>query len=352
MSRSVRKNAPETAQDALFLPSFCDIRLVFAVVVIAELMAFVLVLANGRANPWTDLGLVSLFVQWIALTSAAALCLARPLLLKISNTGVVLGSYLLLLLVTVSISELAWRVGGLAHDPGGAGHVEFLFRNTAISAIVSGLVLRYLFVQHQWRRQVQAEAEARVQALQARIRPHFLFNSMNSIASLTGSDPQRAELAVQDLSDLFRVTLRDATERIPLDEEIEIARRYLRMEALRLGDRLRVEWDIERLPRKRLVPSLILQPLLENAVYHGVEALPQGGQIHIHGAAEGRRIVISIRNPRATGRLASQREGNHMALENIRLRLQLAFGEQAGVALRELDDAFETTLYFPREKAA
>jgi len=351
MGQTNQRNSPESLQDALFLPSFCDIRLVFAVVVIAELMAFVLVLANGRADPWNDLGLVSLFMQWIALSSAASLCFARPLLLKISNTAAVLASYLLLLLVTVLISELAWSMGGPGLDRDTAGHVEFLFRNTTISAIVSGLVLRYLFVQHQWKQQIQAEAQARVQALQARIRPHFLFNSMNSIAALTGSDPQRAELAVQDLSDLFRVTLRDASERITLDEEIDVTKRYLRMESLRLGERLQVEWDIERLPRKRLVPSLILQPLLENAVYHGVEALPQGGRISIHGAAEGKRITITIRNPRAPQSIASHRKGNHIALDNIRLRLQLAFGNQAGVALREVDETFETTLYFPREKA-
>jgi len=337
------KNPLESSQETLFLPSFCDIRLVFAVVVIAELMAFVLVLANGRADPWNDLGLVSLFVQWIALSSAAALCLARPLLVRISSTAAVLASYLLLLLITVVISELAWHMGGIAQAGGHVGHIEFLFRNTMISAIVSGLVLRYLFVQHQWRRQIQAEAQARVQALQARIRPHFLFNSMNSIAALTGSDPRRAEMAVQDLSDLFRVTLRDASERVLLEEEIDVAERYLRMESLRLG---------ERLPRKRRVPSLILQPLLENAVYHGIEALPQGGCISIHGAAEGKRVVITVRNPRATQGIASHRKGNRIALDNIRQRLQLAFGSQAGVALREVDDAFETTLYFPREKVS
>jgi two-component system sensor histidine kinase AlgZ len=211
-------------------------------------------------------------------------------------------------------------------------------------------VLRYLYVRHQWQQQIQAEAQARVQALQARIRPHFLFNSMNSIAALTRSDSERAELAVQDLADLFRVSLRDASERVTLEEEIDIAQRYLRLESLRLGDRLRVDWSIERLPRKRLVPSLILQPLLENAVYHGIEPLPEGGRIAIDGAAEGRRIDIRIRNPKTCGRGTAHRSGNRIALDNIRLRLQLAFGSQAGVALREVDDEFETTLYFPREK--
>ncbi|HFD81223.1 MAG TPA: sensor histidine kinase [Gammaproteobacteria bacterium] len=337
-------------QQTLFLPSFCDIRMVFVVVVIAELLALVLVLGNDGSDPWGELGLVSLFLQWIALSSAAVLCLARPLLARLGNLAAALSSYLLLLLTTAAITEVAWRIGALETAATAGEHAAFLFRNLGISAILSALVLHYLYVQHQWRQKVQAEAQARVQALQARIRPHFLFNSMNSIAALTRTDPERAEQAVQDLSDLFRVTLREASERVTLDEELGVARGYLRMESLRLGDRLRVDWDIERLPRKRLVPSLILQPLLENAVYHGVEPLPEGGRILISGAAEGRRVHISVRNPRAPQRTAVHRRGNRMALENIRLRLQLAFGGQAGVALREIGDEFETTLYFPREK--
>ena len=324
--------------------------MVFAVVVIAELFAFVLSLAGNAHDPWSELGLASLFIQWIALSSAAVMCLARPLLSRLGDMAAALTSYLLLLLTTAVVSELAYRFAMQDQNLYSIQHAGFLFRNLAISAILSALVLRYLYVRHQWRQQVRAEAEARVEALQARIRPHFLFNSMNSIAALTRSDAVRAEQAVQDLSDLFRVSLRNASERVMLEEEIDLARRYLRMESLRLGDRLQVEWSIDRLPRKRLVPSLILQPLLENAVYHGIEMLPGGGRILISGGAEGRRISIVIRNPRATGSAEAHRKGNRIALENIRLRLQLAFGEQAGVALREVDDEFETTLYFPREK--
>jgi len=337
-------------QETLFLPGFCDIRMVFAVVVIAELLAFVLVLAGSRDDPWSELGLTSLFLQWIALTSAAVLCMARPMLTRVSNTAAALTSYLLLLLTTAVVSELAYQVSGMRALSGGSGHADFLFRNLGISAILSALVLRYLYVQHQWRQEIQAEAQSRVQALQARIRPHFLFNSMNSIASLTRSDPERAELAVQDLSDLFRISLHDASERVTLEHELEVARGYLRMESLRLGERMQVEWDIERLPRKRMVPSLILQPLLENAVYHGVEPLPDGGRISISGKAEGRRVSITICNPRVPDSAGEHPRGNRIALDNIRLRLQLAFGEQAGVALRESGDVFETTLYFPREK--
>ncbi len=350
MQQGVSTSQIEQQMDSLFLPSFCDIRMVFAVVVIAELLAFVLVLGGEARDPWNELGLASLFLQWVALSSAAVLCLARPLLMRVSNTAAALTSYLLLLLTTAVISELAYRLGPMPQLADGAGHANVLFRNLGISAILSALVLRYLYVRHQWQQQVQAEAQARVEALQARIRPHFLFNSMNSIAALTRSDAERAELAVQDLSDLFRVSLRNALNRVTLEEEINVAQRYLRLESLRLGERLQVEWYIERLPRKRLVPSLILQPLLENAVYHGIEPLAGGGRIAIHGVAEGRRISISIRNPRACGNVDAHRKGNRIALENIRQRLQLVFGNQAGVALREVGDEFETTLYFPREK--
>jgi two-component system sensor histidine kinase AlgZ len=337
--------------EALFLPSFCDMRMVFAVVVIAELFACVLVLAGDPEDLWSRLGLVSLFLQWIALSSAALLCLSRPLLARIGNVAAAVVSYLLLLVVTALVSELAVHTGLMLEAAGPhAAQAGFTARNLAISAILSALVLRYLYVQHQWRQQIQAEAQVRVQALQARIRPHFLFNSMNSIAALTRSDPIRAEQAVQDLADLFRETLKEASHRVTLDDEICVAQRYLRMEALRLGERLQVVWEIDRLPRKRWVPSLILQPLLENAVYHGIESLPEGGVIRVSGHAEGRRITIRITNPRARGRLEAHRQGNRIALENIRLRLQLAFGAQAGVVLSERDEMFETTVYFPREK--
>ena len=150
-------------------------------------------------------------------------------------------------------------------------------QNLAVCAIATGLALRYFYVTHQWQANVEAEAQSRVRALQARIRPHFLFNSMNTIASLTRSNPKVAEQAIADLSDLFRASLREHRERIPLAHEIEIARAYERVERLRLGERLQVDWQVDGLPMDAKVPALILQPLLENAVYHGIEPLDQGG---------------------------------------------------------------------------
>ena len=164
---------------------------------------------------------------------------------------------------------------GLARQPG-MSRDDLLARNAGIAVIVTALVLRYFFVTHQWQKHVRAEALSRIQALQARIRPHFLFNSMNTIAALTRSDPKRAEEAVEDLADLFRATLRDSHSPLRLKEELELTRIYQRIEALRLGDRLAVRWDVGALPMRAFVPGLTVQPLLENAIYHGIEPLAGG----------------------------------------------------------------------------
>src|SRR5258708_8954722 len=159
--------------------------------------------------------------------------------------------------------------GGAALFPQTAAN--FTLRNVWIGLVVPGLALRYFYVAHEWRCSVELRASARVHALQACIRPHFLFNSMNTIAALTRSNPARAEAAVQDLADLFRAALSDKRDTITLAEELEVARTYQRIEQLRLGPRLQVEWKTDPLPANALVPSLMIQPLLENAIYHAID---------------------------------------------------------------------------------
>ena len=342
--------------DRLFLPNFCDVRMVFAVVVIVELLAFVTVLLSDGMIPdrWSYLGLVSLFLQWVGLTCAAVLCVSRKLLTKLGNTAAAIVSYLLLLLVTASLSEAAfWLISrypalvaldSLQHD-------EFLLHNLAVSAIISAVALRYLYVQHQWRVQIQAEAHARLQALQARIRPHFLFNSMNTIASLTRSEPDVAEEAVQELADLFRATLTDDDNRVKLSDELELAHRYLHMESLRLGDRLRVEWNLCDLPMDAYVPPLILQPLLENAVYHGIERLPQGGTIQVSGRYSRNRMSLQISNPVTGNGVNRSRSGNRIALENIMQRLILAYGSRSRLISKIREGSYQVELLFPLETA-
>ena len=220
-------------------------------------------------NFWHDIALVSLFVQWVALSSAGLLCLLRPRLRAMNNSLAGAVGYGLILLVTLVLSEAAfWFVSqqivqanfstawkfdssvawydqrSRVHLPVTAyGHIEFLLRCLGISAIVSALALRYFYVQFHWKANLESESRARIQALQSRIRPHFLFNSMNTIASLTRTDPALAEQVTEDLADLFRVSLSDAGIAVALRDEIMLCDQYLRIEQQRLGDRLTMSWD-------------------------------------------------------------------------------------------------------------
>ena len=343
--------------ESFFLPSFCDVRMVFAVVVIAELLAFILTLVSPGVveNTWGNLGLISLFMQWIALTSAAVLCVCRPLLARMGNNMAAVVSYLLVLLVTAVVSELAfWLMltSTLFPEISVDQHALFLLRNLTISTVIAAIVLRYLYVQFQWRQQLKAEARARIQALQARIRPHFLFNSMNTIAALARPEPALAEAAIEDLSDLFRASLTNTHEQTTLAEELTLARRYLNIEALRLGERLSVAWNMECVPQHVLVPPLILQPLLENAIYHGIERLPEGGTIHVDGACVDGSVEIVISNPVVPGGSGEQRSGNRIALENIRQRLQITFGRRAELVSSLSEGVYKIIMRFPETGVA
>lgn len=339
-----------------YLPDFCNARMAFGVVLIAELVALLLALARPDTGLgfWTELARISLLLLWIALGTAAALCGARSWL---SRLPLVQGSALafaLMVLIPIAVTEVAYWLGWLFMQRTGASssalfptrHGELLLRAAGISAIVSGLVLRYFYVAGQWRRNVQSQARSKIDALQARIRPHFLFNSMNTIASLTRTQPALAEEAVEDLADLFRATLSEDAHQITLKQELEVARIYQRIEALRLGDRLKVRWDIDRLPLRAMVPSLLIQPLLENAIYHGIEGLPEGGTIQVSGHVDGNTIGLSVSNP-VGGRSVRAREGNQMALENIRQRLELAYEGRASMAVSQQANAFTVSLTFP-----
>ncbi len=338
-----------------YLPDFCRARSVLAVILIAELVALLLTLARHgiSANFWPQLAQASLFLLWAALGTAAVFCITRGLLSRLDVVKGSLVAMILMLVVTALVTEGAWwlsdysdRLLGLADRALLADHLRFLLRNLAVCAIAGGLALRYFYVSHQWRTNVEAEALSRVRALQARIRPHFLFNSMNTIASLTRSNPRVAEQAIADLSDLFRASLREHRERIPLAHEIEIARAYERVERLRLGDRLRVEWQLEGLSVDTPVPALILQPLLENAVYHGIEPLDKGGTIRVTGRMDGDFAVLTIGNP-VEPRLVARRPGHQIGLDNVRQRLELMFHGEADLEVIETPEHFLVTLRFP-----
>jgi two-component system sensor histidine kinase AlgZ len=343
--------------EAFFLPDFCNVRMVFAVVVISELLAIVLTLApmQPQHSRWNDLSITSLFVQWVGLSSAGLLCLSRPWLCRLREGLATTISYLLLLVTTLLLTEAVYwfsqhrhlSVIDTSHWRLDGWHGELLLHNLGISAIVGAMVLRYFYVQHQWKRNMRAEAQARLQALQSRIRPHFLFNSLNTIASLTQINPDQAEDAVENLADLFRNSLADASHQVSLEDELTLARRYLDIEKLRLGERLQLRWCIDELPTDALVPRLIIQPLLENAIYHGIEPLAHGGIIGIDGHRYDDDIYISISNPVGSAQGEAQREGNRIAQENIRQRLAAIYGERGRLTVQAHADSYITTVILP-----
>jgi two-component system sensor histidine kinase AlgZ len=337
--------------DAFYIPDFCATRMVFAVVLIAELVALTLALARPDAPFLTELARISMFLQWLGLTNAALLCYSRRWLARLTVPQSSAAAFALILFNTVLISEAALWLGtafGTVGIAAPAEHWPFLLRNAGIALIVTALVLRYFFVTHQWQTHVRAEALSRIQALQARIRPHFLFNSMNTIAALTRSDPKRAEEAVEDLADLFRATLRDSHSPLRLKEELELSRIYQRIEALRLGNRLEVRWDVAALPMRAFVPGLTVQPLLENAIYHGIEPLERGGTVTISGRVVDGELEIVVSNPVAqTAATGEPRSGNRLALDNIKQRLELAYGRRGSLEVEQEPGRYRVTVRFP-----
>jgi len=333
-----------------YLPDFCAAGTVFVTILMAELVAIVLALASFDTPEQflSDLWKISFFVLWFAVLGSGLMCLLRTRLEGAGSTRTFVLSFLVLLTLCLMLAELAWQLTQrfdylyLIADT----HAGFVFRTFSTAAIVIALAMRYLYISSEWRRSVVVEAQSRISALQALIRPHFLFNTMNTIASLTRTDPRQAEEAVEDLSDLMRANLSAAENRTSLKQELEIAAIYQRIEKLRLGDRLRVRWDVAELPMRALIPSFTIQPLLENAIYHGIELLPDGGEVLVTGKREGDYLSIRMSNPVAPD-AERETDGNKMAMSNIRQRFELAYGNRASVKVDSQEDSFAVLLRFP-----
>ena len=352
-------------RDNLFIPDLCHTSAVFMLVLVAELFVLTQVLAFPGSNlpdskgfDWNRLATTSLFVQWIVLCSAALLCQLRRLLFNLPMAVVVSVVLVTVVAITLVVTLLAqwflWRDAFLLIYPDWTQ----LLRHGFIALIMTAMLLRYFYIQHEASRQEIANANARFQALQARIRPHFLFNSMNSIASLIHINQDKAEEAVEDLSDLFRSSLQEAGNLIPLSREIELCKGYLRIEKHRLGDRLDSEWRFhnlpETLPATLSIPPLTLQPVVENAVYHGIQPRQQGGTVSVDIALDNDKVTIRVQNPVPENSEQAVEQGNRLALENIRSRLQLLYGNHASVdthlTLNNGAEIYETIISYPENK--
>ena len=346
---AAREASPQAIRS--YLPDLCGVRPLVATLLVAQLLAFVLTLAPSARwadqGFWHGLGLVSLFVHWVALTSLMCLCLARKRLARIKPVHTAWISFTLVLLITFSASLLVAIYGrGILVDARQSAPV-FAIKNTIIAAIVAALALRVLYLHHVQKQTNEARSSARVQALQARIRPHFLFNSMNTIAALIHKDPAQAELAVEDLAELFRSSLLEEGKLVTLADELETVKKYLHIESHRLGDRLQVQWLIESIPADAYLPPLVLQPLFENAVYYGIEPAAQGGCIRVQVKQNDQFVELIIENPNHVAMAAKKGKGHQIALDNIKERLKFYFGKHGQLYLVEQAQTMRVILSFP-----
>ena len=248
-----------------------------------------------------------------------------------------------------AVLAIALAVSGAVHAavaPPDNG-LAALARTLALTAIAVVSLLAYLRLLT--RAYSPALSEARLQALQSRIRPHFLFNSLNAVLSLMRRDPRRAERALEDLADLFRVLMQDNRSFVRLADEIALLERYAAIEQLRLGERLEITWELDAAPQDALLPPMVLQPLLENAVYHGVEPGTGAGRVVVHIERRGARVLVRIENPYFEEH--ARRAGNRMAQANIRERLQLFFDAEARLATRVAAGRYVVELEMPYRPA-
>jgi two-component system, LytTR family, sensor histidine kinase AlgZ len=340
--------ANNTALDDFFLPDLCNMQAVLRMLVATELLAIFLTLADlERLSPfpWADLGLKSFLLAWVAMSTAVLLCSLRKYLNRLKHAY---AAFVILFIFILLVAFFTFAAEGILlylhiRQIGEADLSASLVRNVLMGGIMGGLVLRYFYLQEMLLRKQRAELMARVQALQARIRPHFLFNSMNIIASLIMVDPDKAERVVEDLSSLFRASLK-------VEGEVPLCNSYLNIEKLRLGRRLEVEWRFENLISDLRIPSLTLQPLLENAIYHGVELGDDGGKVTILIAWTGKEVNIVITNPYYENK-KSKHKGNNMAVANIRERLAVYYGTKAVLRVAASNDFFTTQISYPLTEA-
>jgi len=364
-SRSIKQNARPDG-----LPNFRNLGTLLRILLISNGLA--LLQAILLASAWTDVAQrmmqIAMLLTPVLLTSLLLLWAAQPWLNRLSYRRGVLAVTALVVVLTLSI----YYFGGELYRPLDGGDRYFdVVQYGLLSVIVCGILLLYFRL----RSKVLSRAlnDARLQVLRARIRPHFLFNTINAVLGIVRAQPKQAETALEDMADLFRMAMSDAQDLVPLGREIQLSKQYVALEQLRMGERLRVDWQIQDVPDDVLIPPLLLQPLLENAVYHGIEPLSQGGSIHIVLRLSGDELHLKVENPcpvrddapkapqgflRSEGagnslssyvleKLSPPHRGNRVALRNIRERLDLLFDIEARYKVESGKDFYRVEIIFP-----
>jgi len=337
---SINQNAYTSA-----LPDFRNLGILLRMLLIVNVGAIgaAVVRAPTLAAAWTELVELSAVVQPIFIVILLALVALARFLRRLPFALGAVAVAALAVGITLGLIDVMEHTYLRDQTLGGSP-----YRHGLLALLTTVMLLVYFDLRG--RALSPAIAEARLQALQARIRPHFLFNSINAVLSLIRQDPRRAEGALEDLADLFRVVMGDNRELSPISREIELCRQYLDLEQLRLGDRLKVVWRIDKMPPDALIPPLLLQPLLENAVYHGIEPRVEPGEICIDIYTLRNRLHAVLRNPYS--REGDHHAGNKMALGNIRERLQLHFDAEATLDTRVGEDSYQVHIVLPYVKGS
>lgn len=291
------------------------------------------------------LGFISLFVQWVALVSGVIFTQLRRYLRSLTLTQFAFAVQGILLSITLLCSVLSY---GIFYQFSISSQLLTFSLNNLIIAFIIGLVIiQFLFMYDELTSSIHAQHQAKFSALQARIRPHFLFNSLNTVAELIHTDQQEAEQALLNLAALFRAAMASA-EKISLEAELALCQQYLSLEQWRLGNRLQVNWQVpSNLPALSL-PALTLQPLLENAIQYGFETQTQTGILDIVAYIGKKQVSFVIENPIAPQHKKQHKNG--MALGNIRARLQFCFGKDAELITTLQESRFRVKLVLPLEQ--
>lgn len=337
--RSPAVDTAETPLEVLWQP-----RVLLWTVLVGEGLALLLALAPGAGrNTVTYFGLASILIQWITLTSLGTLYVFRRRLAVLRPHRIAWLALALVIASTILVTSIAVLV--LGEDAAG-GPWRVLVARHALLAVVLGLLALGAFQNHWSARQAAVRAkDAELQALQARIRPHFLFNTLNTAAALVHSSPARVERLLLDLSDLFRAALGGPRE-VPLADEMLLVRRYLEIEEMRFGPRLRVVWDMPDAMPDIVVPTLSVQPLAENAIRHGIERSAGGGTVCISVIPGADRVEIHVRNP-LTRDAPAALAGHRVGLRAVAARIDAMTAGRGRVLSREEDGAYVASIILP-----
>jgi two-component system sensor histidine kinase AlgZ len=336
---------PATPRASAPLPDFCSLPTLFALLVVSTITACLMWLAPGGTLQVRSLSVGVLYTAWLSVLLTVVLCKARPVMQRLPGMWPYAGIWGVLMgMVGVTSVTLAWIDHNIGSGLTPVSTARFVRDTLLATGLLGAALLRYFYVVAQWQTRVEATAQAQVAALQARIRPHFLFNSMNAVAALIRVDPDAAERTVENLAELFRAALgSDGASPGTLGEEWRLVDQYLEIETLRLGARLRVERDID-VPEALPMPRLLLQPLVENAIRHGIQPSREGGVLRLGGRRVDGGVALTVDNPLAD---TPATPGTGHGLRSVRERVRLHFGERATVKAETRDGRFVVSLFLP-----